>query len=225
MRLGAQTVIHSRWAVYAGRLCAAALFFALVAGEPAGAAAKAGADPAAGLCRDAIAAAERAKRIPQQLLSAIALAESGRWDNGRRVSDPWPWTVTSGARSRYLPTRRAAIAEFRRLKAAGVRNIDVGCMQINLHYHADAFDSLEAAFDPATNVAYGAAFLKGLHDARRSWSVAVAHYHSTTQRLNVRYRKKVYHLWRLERRRAAAEHRHAVMAAHRAKRAAREGAN
>ena len=34
-----------------------------------------------------------------------------------------------------------------------------------------------------------------------------------------------YHLWRLERRRAAAEHRHAVMAAHRAKRAAREGAN
>jgi hypothetical protein len=171
------------------------------------------------------AAAERSLRIPQQLLGAVALAESGRWDEGRRVSNPWPWTVTSGAHSRYLPTRRAAIAEVRRLKAAGVRNIDVGCMQINLHYHADAFDSLEATSDPATNVAYGAALLKALHDSRRSWSVAVAHYHSTTQRLNVRDRKKVYHLWRLERRRAAAEHREAVKAAHSDNCAARVAAN
>ena len=31
----------------------------------------------------------------------------------------------------------------------GVRLMDVGCMQVNLQMHPDAFPSLDAAFDPA----------------------------------------------------------------------------
>jgi hypothetical protein len=34
----------------------------------------------------------------------------------------------------------------------GIEVIDVGCMQVDLYYHPDAF-ALDAAFDPATSVA------------------------------------------------------------------------
>jgi soluble lytic murein transglycosylase-like protein len=56
-----------------------------------------------------------------------------------------------------------------------VRNIDVGCMQVNLGYHGKAFADLEAAFDPATNVAYAARFLSELFSKRRSWALAVGY--------------------------------------------------
>ncbi|MDZ7712446.1 MAG: hypothetical protein U5L06_04740 [Rhodovibrio sp.] len=69
-------------------------------------------------------------------------------------------------RGRYLPSKAAAIAEVRDLQARGVSNIDVGCMQVNLHWHGDAFESLEQAFDPAYNVAYAAAFLLDLAGQR-----------------------------------------------------------
>jgi hypothetical protein len=37
------------------------------------------------------------------------------------------------------------------MQGEGVRSIDIGCMQINLVHHPDAFGSLEAGFDPITN--------------------------------------------------------------------------
>src|SRR3546814_16620059 len=62
-------------------------------------------------------------------------------------------------KGRFLPSKAAAIEEVRRLQARGIRNIDVGCLQVNLHYHPDAFASRETAFDPEANAAYAAAFL------------------------------------------------------------------
>ena len=41
-------------------------------------------------------------------------------------------------------------------RAQGARSIDVGCMQVNLLHHADAFASLEQAFDPVANARYAA---------------------------------------------------------------------
>jgi len=105
-------------------------------------------------------------------------------------------------KGRYLPTKEAAIAEVEELRARGVRNIDVGCMQVNLMYHPEAFADLEEAFEPAANVAYAAAFLKDLRDNKGSWAKAVAHYHSATPERYIRYRTKVFAAWRDERRRA-----------------------
>jgi len=104
--------------------------------------------------------------------------------------------VTSGSDSFYLPTKDAAIAKVRELKAAGRTNIDVGCMQINLHYHPDAFDTLEEAFDPATNIAYGVKFLRDLRMQTRSWGKATAFYHSQNRERGNAYRSKVYKFWR-----------------------------
>src|SRR5690606_15334160 len=83
------------------------------------------------LCAPAIARAEREAGLPAGILQAIALAESGRWDKARGEGYAWPWTVTSGAAGRYYASKAEALAEVRRLRAAGRTNIDVGCMQVN----------------------------------------------------------------------------------------------
>lgn len=176
------------------------------------------------VCRTAAAELEREHRIPRQLLSAIALAESGRWDAARGESFAWPWTVTAGGQSRYFETKAAALAHVRALSGADVRNIDVGCMQINLLHHPGAFESLDQAFEPVANAAYAARFLADLHRQTRSWSRAVSFYHSRTREFYRPYRKKVYKLWRIERERAAAAHRDRVIAAYLERRARREAA-
>jgi Transglycosylase SLT domain len=146
---------------------------------------------------------ERAEDMPPGLLQAVALAESAR--PGQGGSTPWPWTVRSGAEGFYLPSKEAALDKVRELRAAGRSNIDVGCMQINLGYHATAFASLEDAFDPVSNVAYGASFLKRLRQETRSWATATGRYHSADRERGVAYRARVYRLWRDLRRRQGHE--------------------
>ncbi|HEY9079366.1 hypothetical protein [Magnetovibrio sp.] len=157
----------------------------------------------ANTCISAIAEQERRHTIPHGLLQAISLAESGRWfeDVGdarvRKGGEiiAWPWTVTTGGKGHFLPNRIDAIAFVQSLQADGVQNIDVGCMQINLKYHPDAFASIEQAFDARANAAYAAGFLKARHAVSRSWLQAAGDYHSTTPELNHNYRLKVSKLW------------------------------
>ncbi len=174
------------------------------------------------LCRAPIAQAEQDHRIPRQLLAGVSLAESGRWHRAKKESFAWPWTVTSGKKSRYFESRDAAIREVKHLRSHGVSNIDVGCMQINLYYHAAAFASLEEAFDPAANVAYAAKFLGDLHAKTRSWTRSVARYHSSTPALGSAYFGRVSKLWQRERHRVAAQRRREIRAAYEIRKAARE---
>lgn len=153
------------------------------------------------ICSTHAAQLERAERIPPGLIHAVAMAESGRWLDQDNSTKPWPWTVTSGSDSFYLSSKNAAIAKVEELRASGRTNIDVGCMQINLHYHPDAFANLNDAFDPFQNVTYGTKFLKGLRHQTRSWGKATAFYHSQDSARGMAYRDKVYKLWRTLRRR------------------------
>lgn len=164
-------------------------------------------------CAHRTAAAERAAGMPTHLLTAVSKVEAGRWrkDTGEILA--WPWTVTSGGEGRFLPSKAAAIAEVERLRAKGVTNIDVGCMQINLHYHPKAFDSLEQAFDPDRNVAYAIGFLRELRARWGSWTRAVGNYHSNTPTLSGRYRVKVFKMVYAEKHRIAKKRRAARLAA------------
>ena len=146
-------------------------------------------------CRIAIDRIERSENIPPQLLTAISLVESGRADPDTGEKIAWPWTVNNAGNGRYFPTKAEAIAHVRALWARGERNIDVGCMQINLMYHPEAFIDLDDAFDPEPNVAYAASYLRQLRDDKHSWSIAVAHYHSATPERGQLYRKKVFDAW------------------------------
>lgn len=138
---------------------------------------------------------ERLQAIPDGLLTAIAHVESGRYDGARRALIAWPWTVMAEGKGRYLPSKAAAIAEVMALKGRGVRNIDVGCMQVNLQVHGEAFPDLDTAFDPRANVAYAARFLKDLQAETGSWATAGTHYHSRTPHLAARYRIKLATAW------------------------------
>lgn len=199
---------------------AAALLVALGLARPAAAEAPESVPPER-ICGYLATEAERILRVPAQLLTAIGLAESGRYDQERQAKAAWPWTVHAEGRGRYLPSRAAALAEVEALQARGVRNIDVGCMQVNLGYHGDAFDSVEHALDPIANVAYAAVFLKQLYEENRSWSRAVAFYHSRTPEHYQRYSKRVMALWNEARRQAFEERRQANEAAYRERLAAK----
>lgn len=145
-------------------------------------------------CRAAIAAAERNFGIPAGLMAAIGRVESGRQGADGQV-EPWPWSIDAEGNGRVFETKAAAIATVQALQARGVRSIDVGCMQVNLLHHPDAFATLDAAFDPTANATYAARFLSQLHAQTGTWPDAAALYHSATPALAADYRRKVMAAW------------------------------
>jgi hypothetical protein len=156
--------------------------------------------PQGDLCKSTIKQVERANRLPNMLLHAVSLAESGRWNKAEQASIAWPWTVTAKGKGKYYPDRDTAILAVKNLQREGVKNIDVGCMQINLKHHTSAFTSLEEAFSPAANARYAASFLKRLRKRTGSWAHAVGRYHSSNwQGRGRHYWRKVRILWKKER--------------------------
>lgn len=150
----------------------------------------------ADLCLRSIAAEEdRHAWLPEGLLRSMALVESGYVEPGGKSAVPWPWAINSPAGSFYLESKAEAVSKVEDLKADGVTNIDVGCLQVNLHYHPNAFASLDEAFEPTTNVAYAAGFLTALKAEGASVFGAVGRYHSRTPVLGVMYARKVFARW------------------------------
>ncbi len=141
-------------------------------------------------CRAAIDAAERQAGIPPHLMAAIGRVESGRRDASGRV-DPWPWSINAAGVDHVYQTKAEATAAVRAMQASGVRSIDVGCMQVNLLFHPNAFASLEEAFDPVRNAAYAARFLNELRAQTGNWETATAWYHSATPELGGAYQRRV----------------------------------
>jgi hypothetical protein len=147
------------------------------------------------MCRVAVASAERANGIPPHLLAAISRVESGRHDPVTGDVHPWPWTANAEGQGYFYDTKTQAIAAVRGMQAHGVQSIDVGCGQVNLMHHPDAFPSLDAAFDPQANATYAGKFLRQLFDQTGDWNKAVAMYHSATPEIGDDYRKKVLAAW------------------------------
>jgi len=139
------------------------------------------------LCLDAVAQQEAQYGMPAGLLKAIARVESSGSPYGE-VSKPWPWTLNVGGEGHYYPNKEAAVEALTAYKAASDVNIDVGCMQISLRHHPNAFPDLATALDPAANVAYGALFLVALHDKSGDWMDAAGDYHSSTPGFGDTYR-------------------------------------
>jgi hypothetical protein len=162
--------------------------------RPASVRAAESADPAV-LCETAITTAEYIGRLPPRLLGAIGLTETGRVDPATGSVRPWPWTINAEGQGQFFETKAQAIAAVKALQARGVQSIDIGCLQVNLMYHPDAFATLEDAFDPRTNAAYAARFLNALYADGRDWARAIAAYHSETPALGDAYRVLVMARW------------------------------
>jgi hypothetical protein len=145
------------------------------------------------MCDSLIRRYEADHDIPHKLLTAISLVESGRKVGNSVVA--WPWTINANKKSYVFSTKKEAIGMVHKLRQIGITSIDVGCMQVNLKQHPHAFPTLEAAFDPETNIAYAAKFLKTKKMNKGSWGKAVAHYHSSTVKVHLPYKAKVLKTW------------------------------
>lgn len=153
-------------------------------------------NPSRGLCYEQTTKQEEEMGILPNLLTAISVVESGRsTPNGgtsfTRTRSAWPWTVTANGKGQYFPTKAEAIVAVKELQSFGVESIDIGCMQVNLKYHADAFGSLDQAFDPKINVSYAARFLSKLHQETGSWITAAQYYHSRNNKPGTKYVQKL----------------------------------
>ncbi len=146
-------------------------------------------------CGAAGHAAEQVASLPRNLLISIGMVESAHPDpqSGRYV--PWPWTVNADGQGQYFPTKAAAEAFVRFAEASGARDVDVGCFQISLESHPDAFATLDDAFDPAENAAYAARFLTLLKSRTGSWNTAIADYHSALPEMGLPYERLVLAAW------------------------------
>lgn len=134
--------------------------------------------PDQAICIQAIREAERAHGIPHDLLMALGLQEAGMTFQGARTI--WPWSVNVEGRGHRFDTRAEAEAFVQGQLAQGIRSIDVGCLQINLRWHPDAFPTPGAGFEPALNADYAARFLGDLKTQTGDWWQAAGHYHSAT---------------------------------------------
>jgi len=145
------------------------------------------------LCGAAVRDAEQRQQLPGGLLGTIAKVESGRPITAMSDVRAWPWTIDADGQGYFFQSKAAAVAWARLAMARGVNFMDVGCMQVDLQMHPNAFRSLDDAFDPAANVAYAAQYLNQLHDrdASGNWYVAVGLYHSHTPVLAAAYRERV----------------------------------
>lgn len=146
-------------------------------------------------CRSAAHTFEQSARLPPGLLLAIGQVESGRADPTTGVINPWPWTTNQAGESHYFASASDAIVWTAAQQASGGRSIDVGCFQVNLHYHPDAFASLIEAFDPAANARYAADLLNRLHEQGGTWPAAIALYHSADPYEGQRYGSQVIAAW------------------------------
>ncbi|HVL21828.1 MAG TPA: lytic transglycosylase domain-containing protein [Amaricoccus sp.] len=132
----------------------------------------------ADICEGAIARGAAREGVPQEVLHAISLTETGRNDGGR--FRPYPWAINREGKGYWFGSREEALAFAKQSLMEGRPSFDVGCFQINYHWHGRNFPSLEAMFDPDAGAAYASQFLKSLYAERGDWSLAAGAYHSQT---------------------------------------------
>jgi Transglycosylase SLT domain len=176
-----------------GRTLSALAWLWLTGAVQASEAGRAAGDPD---CRAAAVASEQAVGLPRGLLLAIGQVESGRFNPATGRIDPWPWTTNSAGEGHYFASSQDAQTWVAAERGLGRTSIDVGCFQVNLEYHPDAFASMPDAFEPASNARYAAVLLNQLHDRTGDWPAAVALYHSADPAIGFPYSGRVLAAWK-----------------------------
>lgn len=124
------------------------------------------------VCEREMVAAAAAERVPLGVLYAVGLTETGR------KGSLHPYALNIEGRAVFAESKSDALAAFSRARGEGKTLIDMGCMQINHHYHGREFESVSAMLEPGENVRYAARFLKELRAREGNWTMAVARYHA-----------------------------------------------
>lgn len=135
------------------------------------------ASPAA-LCEEAAQFAAQQTGVPLSILRAVTLAETGHTQANGAGFDAWPWAVMADLKGHWFPDQNAAITFAEEQVAQGKSNVDIGCFQLNVRWHATAFQDMADMFSPQNNALYAANFLQNLYAETGDWRAAVGRYHS-----------------------------------------------
>lgn len=127
--------------------------------------------------------------VPIDILLAISRVESGRATDGALA--PWPWTINADGTGRFYETKAEAVAAAEAHLTDGTGTFDIGCFQLNIRWHGQAFSTFEDMFDPEKNAEYAARFLISLYEEAGTWAGAVQAYHSRTPELAQAYLDRV----------------------------------
>ena len=132
------------------------------------------ASPAAAtnVCEREMAGASAKHGIPLGVLYAVGITESGNRGSLH------PYAMNIGGKAYFGTNAADVMGRLALAQRNGVKLVDLGCMQINHHYHRAKFSSLEGMSDPRQNVEYATLFLKELKAREGSWTLAVARYHA-----------------------------------------------
>ena len=142
----------------------------------------------ADICRSSGTRAAQQMGIPDAVMQAITLTETGRKLEGR--FQPWPWTVNMEGVGKWFATREEALAYATHHYKRGARSFDIGCFQINYRWHGEHFASIEQMFDPDANARYAASYLRALFLEKGTWLLAAGRYHSATPKYADKYKKR-----------------------------------
>ena len=150
-------------------------------------------------CRKLSDIVEKKNNLPNKLLSSISLTESGYLKNG--IYAPWPWTLNVNGKPKFFENKKEMTNFLNKKLSQNIKNIDIGCMQINYLYHSKNFNEIDDMINPQLNVQYAGKFLKKLFKKHKSWNKAISFYHSSDPQRMKNYLKKVKKNWDMERQR------------------------
>ncbi len=129
---------------------------------------------AAGLniCEREMIAASALHKVPLGVLYAVGMTETGK------KGSLHPYALNIEGKTVFTASEQEAMQTFNTARRGGAILIDLGCMQINHHYHGANFASPDEMLNPRKNVEYAAKFLSELRVQEGSWTMAVARYHA-----------------------------------------------
>jgi len=131
-------------------------------------------------------------KVDPLLLYAIAITESAI-HVGSGYIGPTPYVFRTSDGPKYFRTRKEAASELQEIIKT-TSHVDIGMMQINLHYHPQK-NPLQL-LDPHYNLIVAANYLKTTMDSTSDLIVGVGRYHSWTSSLSNWYGERVWQTYR-----------------------------
>lgn len=133
--------------------------------------------------------------IPPTLFYAIAIQESGQYDQEKGKLRPWPWSLNVAGKAYYYDSMETAWDALNSFVNEQPPHIGIGLVQVtwpfNQHLLLDPYTALE----PSINLSIGAQILRACFDRLGDWWLAVGCYHSPTPARAVAYRERVRRHW------------------------------
>jgi hypothetical protein len=117
-------------------------------------------------------------QLDPYVLYAVALIESAKGSTKNHVT-PWPWAINKAGKSIIPASQQEARTILNNTLAEGSRNIDVGLMQINVHWQGHRVDKPEQLLNPVTNLQIGALVLaEAIQSVPNDLVLGIGRYHS-----------------------------------------------